>query len=394
MHAARYAGAAITVFLAASALTPTPRAYSTSRATWDGSPVAYYVNPANHDVSPSAALAAVQAAAAVWSTQTNASIELLYLGQVNDTSIGYDGRNVVIFRDEDKGSTIAGTYSWFSGGTRLDSDVIFYDGGWDFFTGSSGCYRGAYIEDVGAHEFGHVLGLAHSEYTTATMYRRYTRCSTEFRVLDPDDIAGMEFLYPPAEGSTSSNAPPTVDIANPGDSTSFDEGTSVAFSGTATDSEDGDLTAELVWMSDLDGQIGTGGSFLRELSVGSHAVTATVTDSGGLRVAASVTMAVEPVTSVNVTVTGLSPNVVNRNVGLVTFIITGTDFANGVDVAFKGGNGPAPRTQSVTWVSSTQLSAQVEIRSGGPPRERLWDLRVTNPDGSTGVGLALLRITP
>jgi hypothetical protein len=95
-----------------------------------------------------------------------------------------------------------------------------------------------------------------------------------------------------------------------------------------------------------------------------------------------------------VTVTSVQPNVVSQKVGIVDFTITGTGFAAGASVAFENGSGPAPRVNSVTWESSTQLRASVQIRSGGPPRDRFWDVRVTNPGGSTGVGLALLRITP
>jgi hypothetical protein len=37
-----------------------------------------------------------------------------------------------------------------------------------------------------------------------------------------------------------------------------------------------------VWTSSQDGQIGTGGSFSRSLTAGTHTITAKVTDSGGL----------------------------------------------------------------------------------------------------------------
>ena len=51
--------------------------------------------------------------------------------------------------------------------------------------------------------------------------------------------------------------------------------------GTATD-EDGDLAASLAWSSSLDGAIGSGASFsTTTLSLGSHTITASVTDSGG-----------------------------------------------------------------------------------------------------------------
>jgi thermitase len=94
-------------------------------------------------------------------------------------------------------------------------------------------------------------------------------------------------------------------------------------------------------------------------------------------------------------VTGISPNVVSQSAGTKPFIITGTAFAAGARVAFVNGTGgKAPRVVSVTRNSSTQLTATVEIAGGGPRKTQTWDVRVTNPDGSTAVGARLLTITP
>ena len=84
-----------------------------------------------------------------------------------------------------------------------------------------------------------------------------------------------------AEAAGVGNEPPTVSITSPADSSTFDSEASILFEGTATDSEDGDLTAELDWTSNIDGQIDTGGSFSTSLSDGTHTITAEVTDSGG-----------------------------------------------------------------------------------------------------------------
>ncbi|MCP4548431.1 MAG: hypothetical protein GY835_18395 [bacterium] len=79
------------------------------------------------------------------------------------------------------------------------------------------------------------------------------------------------------------NTPPAVTITAPTDDSSYTVGHSVFFSGTATDVENGDLTSSLSWSSNLDGAIGSGGSFSTStLSVGAHTITASVTDSGGL----------------------------------------------------------------------------------------------------------------
>jgi hypothetical protein len=110
---------------------------------------------------------------------------------------------------------------------------------------------------------------------------------------------------------------------------------------------------------------------------------------------ATVTITVNPPPVVTVSVTGISPNVVSQNAGIVSFVITGTGFADGATVSFVNGTGgQAPRVISVTRNSATQLTASVEIRAGGPRKNRVWDVKVTNPDGSSGVGLRLLTITP
>ena len=114
------------------------------------------------------------------------------------------------------------------------------------------------------------------------------------------DLAGnWQIQGTPNPNQTSLGAPvntaPSVSISSPGDGSSFDEGDSISFVGTASDSEDGDLTANLSWSSDLDGNLGTGGSFsLSGLSVGTHTVTASVIDSGGLSGSDSVTVTVDP----------------------------------------------------------------------------------------------------
>ncbi len=105
-----------------------------------------------------------------------------------------------------------------------------------------------------------------------------------------------DFTVPAECEGDPGNTAPTVTITAPADGSSFDEGTSVTFSGFASDAEDGDLTSSLVWNSDLDGQIGTGGSFSTStLSVGTHTITASVTDSGGLSGSDSITVTINSV---------------------------------------------------------------------------------------------------
>ncbi len=78
-----------------------------------------------------------------------------------------------------------------------------------------------------------------------------------------------------------SNEHPVVIISNPANSTVFDTDDEIAFSGSAMDDSDGDLSDDLVWTSDIDGIIGTGSGFSTALSAGNHTITASATDSEG-----------------------------------------------------------------------------------------------------------------
>ncbi|MFQ5889488.1 MAG: PKD domain-containing protein [Gemmatimonadota bacterium] len=93
------------------------------------------------------------------------------------------------------------------------------------------------------------------------------------------------------------NQAPTASIAAPTAGAGFTTAENISFQGSGNDPEDGALSgASLVWTSDLDGQIGTGASFTKsDLSVGTHVITLTATDSDGATDAASVTITVQAV---------------------------------------------------------------------------------------------------
>jgi subtilisin family serine protease len=94
-------------------------------------------------------------------------------------------------------------------------------------------------------------------------------------------------------GGGGANTAPTVTISSPGGGSSFASGATITFSGSATDTQDGSLTASMTWTSSLQGAIGTGGSFTRNnLVVGTHTITATAVDSGSLSTSSTVTITV------------------------------------------------------------------------------------------------------
>jgi hypothetical protein len=185
-----------TALLAMATLSTSLSAYSLLGYSWAQPVVPYYINPANLDLPTSAIEPAIRAGADAWRLQSGASFAFAFAGYSAQTTNTNDGINLIMFRNAASGSAIATTYTWFSGTRMIEADMVFWDGGFQFFTGSSGCSNGFYIEDVATHEFGHALGLGHSTVGSATMYPSISTCSQQSRSLDADDIAAVLALYP------------------------------------------------------------------------------------------------------------------------------------------------------------------------------------------------------
>ena len=71
------------------------------------------------------------------------------------------------------------------------------------------------------------------------------------------------------------------------------------------DAEDGNISSSLKWTSSIDGLFWTGASFsYANLSLGTHTITAAVTDSGGLTGSASITVNMTAPVNITLTATG------------------------------------------------------------------------------------------
>jgi hypothetical protein len=201
-----------TAGLALAALGAHLSAYVLSGHRWAGNSVSFYVNPVNQDgLTESAVVSALQVAASNWKNQSTADINVFYAGKTGGATIGNNGKNEIFFRNESNGGTAAVTYWWYGGdGKFLDSDMMFYDAGFKFFTGQSGCSQGIYIEDLASHEFGHFIGIQHSADTTATMYPSVSSwCGQNWRYLAQDDITAVQLVYPGSSQSSATPASPT-----------------------------------------------------------------------------------------------------------------------------------------------------------------------------------------
>jgi len=131
--------------------------------------------------------------------------------------------------------------------------------------------------------------------------------------------------------------PPTVTISSPANGASYLTTDVVTFTGSAGDDEDGDLTANIVWTSSVDGVIGNGGSFSDTLSEGTHVITASVTDSASQTTVATVTITVAAPLTPPVAPTDLAARATGRNIQL-TWTHTGNNEA-GFTIERKTGGG-------------------------------------------------------
>jgi hypothetical protein len=120
--------------------------------------------------------------------------------------------NVFLFRDDEwpytnlGGHALALTTITFSveTGEIYDADVEFNSHQATFTTSDDPLEVVSDLQSVATHEIGHVLGLSHSELSTAVMRGTgYSNGSTELRDLTDDDIAGICEIFPPgpARGS-------------------------------------------------------------------------------------------------------------------------------------------------------------------------------------------------
>jgi hypothetical protein len=168
--------------------------------------------------------------------------------------------------------------------------------------------------------------------------------------LSSDDIAGAKNLY--ADGAGTKDTPPDVKILSPANGANAKEGVAVAFSGSAIDVPDGDISNKLVWKSSIEGQIGTGASFSRALKAGTHTITATATDSIGY------TMSPGIVVYVSAGSTNTAPTVT------INSPANGATVPAGTSVSFSGS---ASDTQDGSLTSKLVWRSSIEgqIGSGG-----------------------------
>ena len=152
------------------------------------------------------------------------------------------------------------------------------------------------------------VGLILSENPGATLsqVREVISANAVDILSDPNSLGGPLVGYDPYSGfgevrmvvpalTVQPNEPPTVTITALDDGATFDEGASVTFNATANDQQDGDISADIVWNSSIDGYLGEG-AFVNtdSLSEATHTITASVSDSGGMSGSDSIDVTIKP----------------------------------------------------------------------------------------------------
>lgn len=166
--------------------------YATYGGTWETVPVRWRYNPAG-EPSNVDALARVRQAADLWTT---GAFAYEYAGLTDDRPCDGDFGDLVVGWAPLPGSTLGQTCLsiMLTSPARIRMGDVVLDPDWP--------WQSMDLRAVAGHEFGHALGLAHSQVAGALMWPRYEGPN----VPRADDLAGVESLY----GTPEPPAPPEL----------------------------------------------------------------------------------------------------------------------------------------------------------------------------------------
>lgn len=356
------------------------------------------------DITDGSHATALQLAIGDWNALEGTVVQLV---ESAPASLDWEQNSVhLITFDEDNGSgyfplsspTVAITpVYFFSNGTIDDADILFNGNGFHFTTsGVSGRFD---VEDVAAHELGHLLGLDHSGAVGATLYPYVDANVVLQRSLSTDDAVGMRDAYPDGtigritgtvvrlSGGAGVSGAYVVAVDDQGrTAASVLSGTSGAFTLPGLDPGTYTVYARPLDAPVDDGNLGSGhGAIETDFEPAVYGATATINTTetvalGTLQVDADVALTLGTVVDVFPVrlISGQSRTVTLHGSGLVpssTLTCSDPDLVLGTP----------------TWLGS-QVSFQVTV-PGGEPRGHV-DLTVTNPSGDLAILPAGLEITP
>jgi len=179
------------------------------------------------------------------------------------------------------------------------------------------------------------------------------------------------------------SVPPTVEIVEPENGESYLANETVSFLAEASDPLDGTLSGDsLVWVSNIDGPLGTGENLALALSKGTHTVVVTATNALALSTNDSVTF--EVVAGPGVPVVTLSSPVDGITFGpaqSITFVGSATDLEDGtlMDASFTWRSNHDGLLGTGRMLETT-LSGELDPCD---TRTHVITLEVTDSDGNT-----------
>ncbi|MEO6993562.1 MAG: immunoglobulin domain-containing protein [Lacunisphaera sp.] len=177
--------------------------------TWSAGTIAMQIKADNTTVLTDGTTRAgsIQAAMQAWNAQI---VNVQFSSQIQPAASGTDNNQVneVFFSSTayDQAwdqNTLAVTTDWLivSTSRRIEADIIFNAAyKWDSYPGNLIGLNGNYTYDirrVALHELGHALGLNHPDLATPPQYVSaiMNSATSNIYTLQPDDIAGAQFLY-------------------------------------------------------------------------------------------------------------------------------------------------------------------------------------------------------
>lgn len=159
--------------------------YNLEGNTWDKLDLSYQIENYTPDMSRREVDDSMASALKLWSDETNLSFRKVNQGSKADIHIKFGaGHHGDSYPFDGRSGTLAHAFFPKSGETHFDEDEQF-----DYEDG-----RGVNLMIVAAHEFGHTLGLAHSNVPDSLMAPVYQGYVPNFK-LPRDDVMAIQQLY-------------------------------------------------------------------------------------------------------------------------------------------------------------------------------------------------------